>query len=385
MRPRLYTPGPTQIPDEVINVMSQPMRHHRSADFKKLFKETSRNLNQLFKTEDDVLTLTCSGTGAMESAIVNILSAGEKVLSIEGGKFGERWGDVSRTFGLNVVSVEVPWGKTLDLDDFKAKLLEHSDARAVIVTHSETSTGVAFDVQTITELTHQHSDAVVIVDGITSVGVLPFYKDEWGVDVVVSGSQKGAMVPSGLAFVALNEKAWRLAEKSNLPKFYFDLPKARKALDNDTTPFTPAVTMILGLHTSLNMMLERGVEHFWSKYARLAHSTREGAKAVGLELFAETPSNALTAIKIPENIDGVAFVNCLREKYNITVAGGQAQLKGNIFRVAHMGYYDHLDMVAFASAMELALKDHGWEFELGRAVATVQIAYSNDLELSLAK
>lgn len=377
MRPRLFTPGPTQIPERVIKEMSQPMLHHRSPEFRQIFTEVTQGLQQFFKTNDLVLTLTASGSGAMEGAVVNLLSHGDKVISIEGGKFGERWGEIARAYGLHVIPVSVPWGEAADLDQVRQVMTQHSDAAAVFVTHSETSTGVANDVKTIAEIVHEKSDALLVVDGITSVGVLPFYKDEWQIDVVVSGSQKGTMIPPGLAFATLNEKAWQRAEKSTLPKYYLSFLKARKALEKGNTPFTPATTLVIGLRTALEMIHGRGLEYFWDKYARLARSTRAGAKSVGLELFAKSPSNALTAIRVPDAIDGQKFVACLREKYQVTVAGGQAHLKGKIFRVAHMGYYDHLDMVAFASAMELALQDMGWQFELGKAVATVQRVYAD--------
>jgi len=376
MRPRLFTPGPTQIPERVINEMSLPMQHHRSPEFKALFAKVSANLKRYFKTQGDVLTLTSSGSGAMEGAVLNLLNRDDKVICVEGGKFGQRWGEICEIYSLDVVHKEVEWGHAIDPEEMRDLLRENADAKAVFLTHSETSTGVAFDLENIARVIHEESDALVIVDGITAVGVLPFFKDDWGIDVVVAGSQKGAMVPPGLAFVALNDRAWEAAEKSKLPKFYLDFLKARESLHADTTPFTPASTLLIGLNTALNMIFEDGLEVFWQKYARLAHATRAGAGAVGLELFADKPSNALTAIRIPATIDGAAFVKCLREKYNITVAGGQAQLSGKIFRVAHMGYYDHLDMVAFASAMELALRDFNWNFELGKAVATVQRAYA---------
>ncbi len=377
MRPRLFTPGPTQISERVIMAMSQPMQHHRSPEFKELFVEASELLKQFFKTSDDVLTLTASGSGAMEACIVNLMKKGEKVITLEGGKFGQRWGDISRAYGLEVVPVEIEWGEAIEPERVAEVVRAHPDVAAVCMTHSETSTGVAFDVEKIAAAVHENSDAIVIVDGITSIGVLPFYKDEWEIDVCVSGSQKGVMIPPGLGFVALNERAWQRVEKSDLPRFYFDFLKARKALRNGTTPWTPATTLLIGLHESLKMIFEKGLENLWQKYAHLAYATREGARAVGLELFARQPSNALTAVVIPEQIDGAAFVKKLREDYQVTVAGGQERLKGKIFRVAHMGYYDHLDMVAFASAMELALRDFGWEFEAGKAVQTVQVAYMN--------
>lgn len=377
MRPRLFTPGPTQIPERVITAMSNPMQHHRSPEFKQLFREVSEHLKAFFKTRHDVLVLTSSGTGGMEACVVNLLKQGDKVITIEGGKFGQRWGELCRTYGLHVIPIAVEWGEAVDPETVEQVVKSHPEVAAVFLTHSETSTGVAFDVEHIAKAVHRQSDALVVVDGITSVGVLPFYMDAWEIDVCVSGSQKGVMIPPGLAFVALNDRAWQRAEQSDLPKYYFNLLKARKALQNGNTPWTPAITLMRGLQESLNMILEKGLEYFWDKYARLAHATREGAKAVGLELFAKRPSNALTAIKVPETIDGLELVNVLRTRYGVTVAGGQEKLKGKIFRVAHMGYYDHLDMVSFASAMEMALHDLGWKFELGKAVSTVQVAYMN--------
>jgi len=357
--------------------MAKPLQHHRGPEFKKVFAEVSEQLKEFFRTEGEVLTLTSSGTGAMEGAVVNLLSRGEKVITMEGGKFGQRWGQICRAYGLEVVPIVVEWGEAISPAQLEDVIRQHPDTAAVLMTHSETSTGVALDVQALVDVVHRHSNALVIVDGITSVGVLPFYKDAWDIDVCVSGSQKGVMIPPGLAFVALNERAWQKAAASDLPKYYFDFLKARKTLANDTTPWTPATTLVVGLHESLNMILKKGLEYFWDKYARLAFSTRAGAQAIGLELFAKIPSNALTAIKVPAGIDGLELVNRLRTEYGVTVAGGQEHLKGKIFRVAHMGYYDHLDMIAFASAMEMALHDLGWEFELGKAVSTVQRSYSN--------
>ncbi len=377
MRARLFTPGPTQISERVITAMAKPMQHHRSPEFRRLLRDVTQQLKEFFKTREDVLLLTSSGTGGMEASVVNLMKRGDRVLTIEGGKFGQRWGEICRAYGLEVISLQVEWGQAIEPEEVEERVRRHPDVAGVFLTHSETSTGVAFDVKRIAEAVHRHSDALVIVDGITSVGVLPFYKDDWNIDVCVSGSQKGTMIPPGLAFVALNERAWKRAEESDLPKYYFDFLRARKALQNDNTPWTPATTLVVGLHESLRMILEKGLEYFWDKYARLAHATREGARAVGLELFAHRPSNALTAIKVPPGVDGKALVDRLRTAYGVTVAGGQEHLKGKIFRVAHMGYYDHLDMVGFASAMEMALKDLGWRFEPGKAVATVQTAYMN--------
>ncbi|MDQ7054958.1 MAG: alanine--glyoxylate aminotransferase family protein [candidate division KSB1 bacterium] len=273
MRPRLFTPGPTQIPEQVINAMSRPMQHHRSPEFKALFREVTAQLKAFFQTEHDVLILTSSGTGGMDACVVNLLRRGAKILTVEGGKFGQRWGEIGRAYGLNVISLKVEWGEAIDPNEVEAAVQENPDVAAVFLTHSETSTGVAFDVRAIAEKVRQHSDALVVVDGITSVGVLPFYKDEWHIDVCVSGSQKGVMIPPGLAFVALNDRAWQRAEQSDLPRYYLDFLHARKALKNDNTPWTPAITLMLGLHASLSMILDKGLEYFWDKYERLAYAT----------------------------------------------------------------------------------------------------------------
>lgn len=376
MRPRLFTPGPTQISDQVTKAMAQPMRHHRSPEFKQFFADTSKLLQQFFKTKNDVLTLTSSGSGGMEGAIVNFLSRGDKVITVEAGKFGQRWGEISRAYGLEVIPLIIEWGDFATPDDIKNLLLKNPDAKAVLFTHSETSTGTAFDVQGITRVVRENSEALTIIDGVTSVGVLPFFMDEWDVDVCVSGSQKGAMIPPGLAFVAISERAWRCAETSDLPKYYFDFKKARKTLRNDTTPFTPATTLLIGLNEALKLFHAKGHEYHWQKYAAMSYAVRTGLTAAGLEVFSRQPSHALTAMKVPTGIDGQEFVKIMRDKYNLTLAGGQDHLKGKIFRLAHMGYYDHLDMIAFAAALELALRDLGWPLVPGLAVQGIQKAYT---------
>lgn len=377
MKPRLFTPGPTEIPQRVITAMTARMPHLRSAGFRTIFRDVSEKLKAFFKTEHEVLTLTASGTGSMEAALINFMRQGDKVISIEGGKFGRIWTDIARTYGLNIVRLEVPWGDTPTTDQVRQIVAQYSDAAAVLVTHSETSTGTAFDVKGIAEVVHQESDALVIVDGISSIGVLPFYKDDWNIDVCVAGSQKGAMIPPGLSFMAVNERSWERAEASDFPKYYFNCLKARESLENDDTPFTSAISLIIGLRESLGLILERGMEYHWEEYARLAYSMRAGAQAIGLELFSKRPADSVTAIKVPPEIDGRRLIDCMRDKYGVDVAGGQDHLKGKIFRVAQMGYCDHLDMVGFASAMEFALRDCGWQFELGTAVAAMQGAYTS--------
>ncbi|TDI87616.1 MAG: alanine--glyoxylate aminotransferase family protein [Caldithrix sp.] len=372
MRERLFTPGPTQIPERVQVAMSNPLVHHRGSEFKKIFKEVIENLKYFFQTDGDVITLTASGTGAMEACVVNILSKNDRVLTVSGGKFGERWGQLCQTYGANVHIMEVPWGQAVDPSDIKSHLQKNPETAAVFLTHSETSTGVAADIKSIAEVVRNHSDTLLVVDAITSAGVLPFKMQEWGIDVAITGSQKGLMCPPGLAAVALNDRAWQKIKASDIPKFYFDLLKEKKAQENMTSAWTPGITLFMGLREALKMIREEGLETLWQGYELLAHATREAVKAVGLELFAQSPSNSLTAVTLPESIDGVKFKRHLREKYGITVAGGQAALKGKIIRIAHMGYYDTLDMVLMISALELGLADFGWEFKHGEGVFTIQ-------------
>jgi aspartate aminotransferase-like enzyme len=381
VRHRLFTPGPTQIPERVTVAMSQPFPYHRGPEFKKLFAEVTANLQYVFQTQSEVLLLTASGTGGMEACVANLLLAGQKALVLVAGKFGERWQELCDAFGIETVVLEVPWGEAPDLDEFKRLVKSHSDIAAVFCTHSETSTGVVSDVKAIAELVHTYTDALVIVDGITSIGVLPFYMDQWKIDVCVTGSQKGVMAPPGMAYVALSDRALKRYEAQQrdetlqsrrLPHYYWDFTKAREAAEERMTAWTPAITLLLGLQESLRLMRDTGLENLWNHYARLAQSVRAGVQALGLELFAKVPSNALTAVKVPNGIDGRKLVETLRMQYGVTIAGGQGPLKGKIFRITHMGYYDHLDMVALMAALELALRDLGWKFELGAGVATMQ-------------
>jgi aspartate aminotransferase-like enzyme len=363
------------VPERVQVAMAKPLIHHRHAEFKGIFKEAIEGLKYFFQTAGRIIVLTSSGSGAMEACVTNLLCKGDTVLTINGGKFGERWGLLCKTYGADAHIVDVTWGTAIDPEVVKTFLLEHPQTSAVFVTHSETSTGVATDVKRISEIVHQHSDAILVVDSITSAGVLPFKMDEWGIDAAVTGSQKGLMLPPGLAVVALNDRAWKKVEGSDIPKYYFNLKKEADAQEGFATAWTPAITLIMGLCESLKIVREDGIENMWQKFARMAKATRAGMQAVELEIFAKDPSDSLTAVKVPDAIDGAKFVRHLREEYAVTVAGGQAQLKGKIFRVSHMGFYDLLDMVSAMSAVELALHDFDWEFERGAGVGTVQRVY----------
>lgn len=372
MRPRLFTPGPTQVPEAVVVAMSNPIVHHRGPEFAAIFHEVTEGLRYFFQTQNDVVILTSSGTGGMEASVANLLRRDDHVVTVAGGKFGKRWTEICRAYRVDTHEIEVPWGEAPDPQVLQDYLRTHPEVGAVFVTHSETSTGVAADLEKIAGVVRENSDALLVVDSVTSVGVLPFYMDRWGIDVAITGSQKGLMIPPGLAMVALNDRAWSRAEQADLPCYYFDMRKARESAAKNTTAWTPAITLFLGLQKSLQLIREQGLEYLWEKYALLAEATRQGILALGLELFAKKPSNALTAVTIPKELHGGAFTNHLREKYRITVAGGQGHLRGKIFRIAHLGYYDNLDMMAMMSALEMALADLGWRFEPGAGLKAVQ-------------
>ncbi len=368
----LLAPGPTPVPPEVLLKMAEPIIHHRTPEFSQIFAEAKEWLKDVFQTREDVLILASSGTGAMEGAVSNLFNEGDKVIVVNGGKFGERWGKISEAFGLDVKWLNVEWGKAVEVEAVKELLDREGDVKGVLVQASETSTTVAHPVKELAELTRDR-DCILVVDGITGVGVFPIPMDEWGIDVLVAGSQKAFMLPPGLAFIALSKKAWAFAETSRLPRFYFDLKKERKSLEKHTTAYTPAVSLIIGLREVLRMMRETGLERIYERNARLARATREAMKALGLRLLApESPSNAATGVWLPDGIDGGAFTKALRDEFGVTVAGGQDQLKGKIFRISHMGYIDTFDIIVAISAVEMGLKKFGYPVSLGAGVARAQ-------------
>ncbi len=372
MKNRLFTPGPTPVPESVMLKMAEPIIHHRHPEFLELFARVNTNLKYLFQTANDVFTLTSSGTGAMEAVVCNLHSPGDEALFVNGGKFGERWGEILRAYGVNALEVPVEWGRAVQPEAIANALQAHPKILAVYLTHSETSTAVATDVKKISSLVRKHSAALSVVDGITAVGAMEFRMDDWSVDVAVTGSQKGLMIPPGLAFVAVSERSWKLIEQSRLPKYYFSLLKARDALRDGDTPWTPAVSLMIGVDAALEMIRSEGIENVWSRHGRLAGAIRAAVQALGLTLLSSEPSNALTAIKFPEGFDAKKFSKNLKEKYKVTVAGGQGHLTGKIFRVSHLGYYDELDMISFVSALEMALRDSGYPFEPGIGVRAAQ-------------
>jgi len=369
----LLAPGPTPVPETVNLEMAAPMVHHRTPQFSKIFAEAAENAKYLFQTQQDVLILASTGTGGMESCITNLFSPGDKVLVVNSGKFGERWGKISESYGLAPIWLNVEWGQAVDPAEVKAMLDKDRDIRAILVQASETSTTVSHPIEALSKLTRDRDDILLVVDGITGVGVFPLPMDEWGIDAMVTGSQKALELPPGLALVALSEKAWKFADQSQCPHFYFDLKKERKNLGNQTTAYTPAVSLVIGLRAVLKSIKEEGLENVHKRHNRLARATRAGAKALGLKMIApDAPADSATGVFLPEGIDGGKIVKSLRDDFGVTLAGGQDQWKGKIIRIAHLGYVDTFDTIIAISAIEMALKKFGHPVELGKGVAAAQ-------------
>ena len=367
----LLSPGPTPIPNEVALAMSETMIHHRTPQFSKVFDEAREGLKKLFGTKNDVLMLASSGTGAMEASIANLFSPGDKVLVINGGKFGERWLNISNAFALNPIEMKVPWGQAAKVADVEKQLKADPDIRGVMIQASETSTTVLHPVKEIGQITK--NGPLFLVDGVTAVGVVPMRMDEWGLDVLVTGSQKALMLPPGLGFIALSNRAWEKTKQAKLPRFYFDLNLERKNQQKGSGAFTPAVSLIFGLRASLNMIQREGLENVYARHARLCRAARAAATALGLKLLApDSPSPAATGIYLPSGIDADEVLDYLRDKMNITLAEGQDQLKGKAIRMAHVGYMGAFDVITGVAALEMALRKFGAEIPFGRGVAAAQ-------------
>jgi aspartate aminotransferase-like enzyme len=367
----LLSPGPTPIPNEVALAMSETMIHHRTPQFNKVFEEARQGLKTLFGTNGDVLILASSGTGAMEAAVANLFSPGEKVLVINGGKFGERWLNIANAFGLDPIEVKVDWGQAVKVDVVEKQLKLHPDIQSVMIQASETSTTVLHPVKEIAKLTK--NGPLFLVDGVTAVGVLPVPLDEWGIDALVTGSQKALMLPPGLGFIALSERAWQKTKKAKLPRFYFDLNLERKNQAKGSGAFTPAVSLIFGLRASLNMMAREGFDRVYARHARMARATRAAATAMGLKLLApDSPSPAATGIFLPKGLDADKVLDYLRDQMGVILAEGQDQLKGKAIRIAHVGYMGAFDVITAIAALEMALRKFGAEIPFGRGVAAAQ-------------
>jgi len=370
----LLSPGPTAVPERVLLRMAHPMIHHRTPQFSAIFSETKRMLQQVIQTKNDALMLASSGSGAMEAAIANLCSPGDTIIYVNGGKFGERWSKIAAKYGVNAVEIKVEWGQAVEISAVEAALDANPGAKGVFLQASETSTATEHPIREVARLTASREGCVTVVDAITALGVIDMPMDDWGLDVVISGSQKAFMLPPGLAMIALSDKAWALTESAACPKFYFDLATERKnqQAGKDTTAWTPAVALILGLNEVLKMMFEEGLDNLYARHALLAKATRAGVAALGMKPVSSSPATSATGAFVPEGVDGAAFVKYLRDTMGVTFAGGQDHLKGKIIRIAHLGYYDVFDICTAISAIEIALNRFGHPVEMGRGIAAAQ-------------
>ena len=368
----LLTPGPTPIPPRVLETMARPIIHHRTPEFQKVIQEVEEDLKVVYQTKNEVLIFAASGTGAMEGSVVNLLSPGDKALVVRGGKFGERFGEICQAYGIEFTAIDVEWGKTVDPKKIDDILKKDKKIKAVYTTLCETSTGVAADIEAIARVLKNY-EAVLVVDAISGLAAIPIKTDEWGVDIVVAGSQKGLMIPPGLAFVSVSSKAWQMIEKSTLPKYYFDFKAYKKAIAKIDTPFTPAVNLMIALREALKIIKEEGLDVIFERHKKLASAVRSAVKAMELELFSlDAYSDGVTAVKVPQGIDGEKLVKTMRDKYGVGIAGGQDEMKGKIFRIATMGYITASDLIVCIATLETVLSEMGYKFQLGSGVKTLE-------------
>jgi aspartate aminotransferase-like enzyme len=376
MKEYLLTAGPTPVPERVLLAMARPMLYHRAPAFTECLREAQEGMKWLMQTKQLPLLLTGSGTIAMDASVCNFLRTGDKAVVIRGGKFGERWGKICEAYGITCVYVDVEWGKSVDAKAVAEAIEKNPGVRAVYATASETSTATMHDVEAIAKVVRGHDDVILCVDAITAVGVYDVPMDKWGLDVVSVGSQKALMLPPGLAVVAVSDKAWKANERSNLPRFYLDLARERKAQEKGETAFTPAVSLIVGLRESLRMLKEETLDGVFFRHERLAKATRAAAGGLGLDLFSSSPVNSVTAIRVPSGVDGTAVIIQMRSRYGITIAGGQDHLKGKIVRIAHVGFYSQFDIITAISGLEMTLSDLGFGIRPGAGVAAAQATFA---------
>ncbi|MGA2774518.1 MAG: alanine--glyoxylate aminotransferase family protein [Candidatus Omnitrophota bacterium] len=368
----LLTPGPTPLPPQVLEAMSRPIIHHRTPQFQEILKEATEGLKYVYQTKNDVFILTSSGTGAMEAAVVNLLSPQDIALVVQGGKFGERWAEICKAFGINTDIINVEWGKAVEPKEIAAKLKNNPKIKAVFTTLCETSTGVNNDIEAIGKVV-AGSEAALVVDAISGLGAIDLKTDAWSCDVVVSGSQKGFMLPPGLGFISVSAKAWKLIEDSKSPRYYLDLRKTKKAIEKTDTPFTPAITLVIALVEVLKMIKQDGLENVFNRHERMAQAVRAAMKGLGLELFAPSAaSGAVTAVKVPAGLDAEKLVKTMRDTYGVTIAGGQDELRGKVFRIAHMGFIGEFDIITVISCLEKVLQQMGYKFVLGEGVRAAE-------------
>jgi aspartate aminotransferase-like enzyme len=373
----LMTPGPTPVPPQVLAALAEPVVHHRGREFRETYERCLARLREVYRTDHDVLMFTSSGTGAFESAVANLTSPGDRALVLSAGSFGERWAAMAKAYAADLVHMRLEWGETPDPEELRAALADAGDVRVVYLVHSETSTGVVADVQALAAVA-KDAGALVVVDAVSSLGAVPLETDAWGIDVVVSGSQKALMCPPGLAFASVSPAALEAAAHATAARFVFDWERTRAAQAKLDAPFTPAVSLVRALDVALGLLLDGGLEAAFAHHARLGRACREGAKAMGLELFSpdEDRSAVVTAIRAPDGLDATRVVAQLRERFGITIANGQGELKGKIFRIGHIGWFDVFDITTALAALELALADAGAEIERGVAVTRALEAYA---------
>jgi serine---pyruvate transaminase len=374
----LFTPGPTPVPPEVLEAMSRPILHHRSSDFRGILERCLARLTQVYRTEGDVLLYTASGTGGMESAMANLTRPGDRVAVVSAGYFGERWAELARGFGCEVDELRYDWGEAPAADDLARRLTELGGAKVVFLTHSETSTGVVADIQALAAAAKE-AGALVAVDAVSSLGAVPLETDAWGLDSVISGSQKALMTPPGLATVSVSSDAWEAIERDAAARYYFDWGRTRIAQETFDPTFTPAVSIVVGLDVALGLLLDEGLEQTFERHARLGRACRAGVKAMGLELFSpdDDRSAVVTAINAPEGIDSGELVQTLRDRQGIVLAPGQGPLKGKIFRIGHIGYYDVFDITTALAGVELMLSELGADIDRGVAITAALEAFEH--------
>jgi serine---pyruvate transaminase len=370
-KPRLMTPGPAPVPEDVLQELARPVIHHRSAEAKQVITDVARDLKTVFQTKNDVLILTASGTGAMEAAVVNTVPAGKKALVLNAGHFAARWASICKAFGIEAVSLDTEWGQPVDPAQVANALEQHPDTVCVMGTLSETSTGTGHPVESIGKIVAA-TDAVFAVDGISGVGAMECRTDAWGIDLLCVGSQKALMLPPGLAFVAVSPKAWARIDAFDAPSYYFNLKAARSKMKEFDTPYTPAHTLILALRTALKRITTEGIENVWQRHRAMSEACQAGIRALGLDLFSARPAEGLTAFLVPAGLKDSDIRNKLYERFGITTVGGQGKIKGKIIRVGHMGYTDELDVIGGLAALEMVLSELGQDIEPGSAVTAAQ-------------
>ena len=370
-KPRLMTPGPAMVPEDVLLELARPVIHHRSNEAKQVVADVLEGLKEVFQTKNDVMILTASGTGAMEAALVNAVPPGGKAIVLSAGYFGARWSNICKAFGINAVVLETEWGQPVDPDQVAEALKKHPDTVAVLGTLSETSTGTGHPVEAIGRIVAK-TPALFVVDGISGVGAMECRTDDWGIDLLCVGSQKALMLPPGLAFVSVSPKAWAKIDAFDSHSYYFNLKSARKKVKESDTPYTPAHTLILALRTALRRIKDEGLENVWQRHRKMSEACQAGVQALGLELFSTRPAEGLTAFRIPDGLKEGQIRNALTERFGITTVGGQEKLKGTIIRIGHMGYTDELDVISTLAALEMTLAELGYDLEPGRAITAAQ-------------